>query len=208
MNTTATLIPRGPFANLHVLERNSGVTIRGREGLGMATLHVRQRQHATLRSRIREHFGINLPNGPVRIRKDLLAIAGVAPGVWLATLEHGGHSLAGRLRHALGEAASVCDQSDSYAVVRLYGPRVTHVLCSLVPLDLHESTFPVDAVASTWAAHAPIRLWRIENDAEGSPAFDLAVVRSYALSFQNALAEALAESSGPVRASERSHVRR
>jgi sarcosine oxidase subunit gamma len=55
----------------------------------------------------------------------------------------------------------------------------------LLPIDLHPSVFPDGSAASTLAAHIPLIVWRLDQ-----ATFELAVFRSYAASFMQALSEA------------------
>lgn len=85
------------------------------------------------------------------------------------------------------------DQGDGYAVLHLAGPRVRDTLCKLVPVDMHPRTFKIGDVAVTVAAHIGATLRRLEDHADGSPVFEIAVFRSLATSFWQALSESAAE---------------
>jgi len=161
------------------------------DGLGIATVLVRKGMAGALASRIRERFGLDLPMGPRRVGADDMAFLGTGPGVWLATRENGGNALASYLRDAIGEFASVVDQSDGLVVIRLSGAKVRDALCKLVAIDVDARAFAVGDVAVTSTAHIGATLWRLDDQPGGSACFALAVPGSFTASFREHLAEAL-----------------
>ena len=188
------LVPRAPFADLPVVPAaRRGVTVSDRDGLGLATVLARKGQSDALIQRVHERFRIELPRGPRRATARDIALAGTGPGAWLASCEQGGNAFAVSLREAIGDLASVSDQSDGYAVLRLSGPRVRDTLCKLVPVDVHPRAFKVGDVAVTVAAHIGATLWRLEDDTPDSSVFEIAIFRSFATSFWRALSESAAE---------------
>jgi sarcosine oxidase subunit gamma len=175
------------FAGILGSPAGSGLTVREREGLSIASLSVRRGQRAALRDRVAAHLGIALPEDARRVTAGPIAAAGTGPGTWLLTREQGGNPFIGTLQSVLGNTASVVDQSDAYAVLRLSGPGLRETLSKLVPLDLHARAFRVGDVAATLAAQIGALLWRLEDDADGQPTFELGVARSMAASFWHAL---------------------
>ena len=97
------------------------------------------------------------------------------------------------MTEAIGDAAAIADQSDGYYVLRLIGPRVQDVLSKLAPLDFHPRAFKVGDVAGTVTAHIGATVWRREDLPDRSGMFEIAVFRSFAASFLDALAENAAE---------------
>jgi sarcosine oxidase subunit gamma len=169
-----------------------GLTIREREGPGIANLLVRKGQAAALASRLQERFGIGLPEGPRRAAAGPMAVLGTGPGAWLAISDEGGNAFAASLRDAVGDLASVVDQSDGLVIVALSGAKVRDLLCRLVAVDLDDRAFKVGDVAVTPAAHIGATLWRLDDLPAGSAVFELAVHRSFAASFTDHLLEAAA----------------
>src|SRR5689334_16610989 len=159
-------------------ERQS-VCIVEREGHAIAALLVRKGQRLALAQRLREHFRIELPEGPHRTAVGDLSLIGVGPDAWLATCERGTNLFALSLAQVIGDLASVCDQSDGYVLLRLSGPQVREVLCRLIPIDVHERAFEVGRVAATVAGHIGVTVWRLEDGADGSAVFELIVFRSF-----------------------------
>jgi methylglutamate dehydrogenase subunit D len=188
------LTARAPFTGLPTLPTTAaGVVVRDCDGLGLATVLVRKGKSEALALRVRERFGIELPQGPRRTNAGGIAFAAIGPGAWLATSQGGGGAFAKSLEESLGDLASISDQSDGYAVLNLSGPKLRQALCKLVSIDLHPRAFQAGDVAATVSAHIGATLWRLEDGADGSAVFEIAVFRSLAESFWGALSESAAE---------------
>jgi sarcosine oxidase subunit gamma len=185
--TDVAITAQAAFAGILVASAGDGFVATERDGLGIASLSVRRGQRAALQDRMAAHFGLVLPESPRRIVAGALAAAGTGPGTWLLTSETGSSALIPALRSAVGDTASVADQSDAYAMLRLSGPRLRETLATLMPLDLHPRAFRVGDVAATLAAQIGALLWRLEDGAQGEPTFELAVPRSLASSLWHAL---------------------
>lgn len=188
------LRPRAAFADRSSRKSDGqGIRVTEREDIGIATVLARKGQHAALKKRVLDRFGIELPAGPRRAHAGDVSLIGTGPGAWLAIADGRANTFAASLRDATLELASMSDQSDGYAVLRLEGPKVREVLGKLVFIDLHDQTFDVGQAASTAASHIGAILWRLEDASDGSPVFEIAVYRSYAESFWHALCECAAE---------------
>lgn len=118
---------------------------------------------------------------------------GLGPESWLASCEFAGNEFAVSLQESIGAPASISDQSDGYAVLRLSGSKVREMLAKLIPIDVHPRAFRPGDVASTVASHMGVTLWRLHDAADGSPVFEMAVFRSFAAAFWHALSESAAE---------------
>jgi methylglutamate dehydrogenase subunit D len=189
-----TLTPLSAFTDVpYAATSAAGLVVAARDGLGIATVRPRKGQIAALAQFTRARFGIDLPAGPKRAAVGGIAFAGIGPAAWLVTCEQGGNAFAASLEEALGDSASVTDQSDGYAVLLMTGPKLRDVLVKILPIDLHPRAFKQDAVAATVAAHMGVTLWRLGDAADGSPVFELAVFRSFARSFWHALSSHAAE---------------
>jgi heterotetrameric sarcosine oxidase gamma subunit len=170
-----------------------GVIANERDGLGIATVIVGRGQVAALTQRVRERFGIVLPHGPYRAAAGGVAFAGTGPETWLGTQEQGGNKFAASLKVEIGSTASVSDQSDGYAILRLTGPKLRDTLARIIPIDVDLRAFKPGDVAATVASHMEATLWRIEDAPDGAPVFEIAVFRSLAGSFWHSLSESAAE---------------
>lgn len=190
MSTPFVLAPRSAFTGLRL--ENDAVLVVERDGTGLATVQARKGGRAALRKAVAEKFGLDLPPGATRAAGAGIAFAGTAPATWLASKEGGGNAFAASLRQALGDCASVADQSDALGILRLSGPRVRDLLARLLPVDVHGRAFKAGDVASTVSGFVGVTAWRLEDDGEGMPVFDVALSRSFAGSFTRVLEEAVA----------------
>jgi sarcosine oxidase subunit gamma len=188
------LTARAPFTDLAFSSaRAAGVCVVDRDGVGLATLLVRKGQLTALMQRVRERYGIELPCGPRRSAADDVAFVCTGPGAWLATRDARANAFASSLKEAVGDAASVADQSSGYAMLRMTGPNLRQTLAKMLPIDLHPRAFAPGDVASTTASHVGATLWRLADAADGSPVFEIAVFRSLAASFWHTLTVSAAE---------------
>lgn len=191
------LEPRGAFADLQLGNVMHGdITVSARDTLGLCTLLARKGKTERLASRLRECFGIELPRGARRSVGGEIALVGTAPETWWAIREQADHAFAASLRATVGDLASVVDQSDGYAVLRLSGARVANMLGELVSIDLHPRVFNIGHVATTVIAHIGVTLWRLTDDARGHPVFEIVMFRSLARSFWHLLANSAGERRG------------
>ena len=83
---------------------------------------------------------------------------------------------------ALGSAAYVTDQSDSWAMLRMSGTGVRVALERICPLDLDDQAFPEGRVARTAMEHLSVIILR-----DGADSFLLMSPRSSARSFRHAV---------------------
>ena len=83
---------------------------------------------------------------------------------------------------ALGPAAYITDQSDSWAMLRLAGAGVRAALERICPLDLDDRAFPQGRVARTAMEHLAVIVLR-----DGADSFLLMSPRSSARSFRHAV---------------------
>jgi sarcosine oxidase subunit gamma len=201
MSDSSAFAPRLPVsaASMALVDDAAGVTAEVRDGFGLATVLARKGASEVLSRRVHERFGLELPAGPRRTSVAEIAFAGTGLGAWLAMDERGGNEFAAKLARDLEGAASVSDQSDGYMLIRLSGPRAREALAKLLPIDLHPRAFKVGDVASTVAAHIGATLWRLADDRQSAPVFEVIMFRSLARSFWHALAEASAEFGFAVR---------
>ncbi len=186
--------PRSAFAGLAAASAaGRGVLVSDRDGLGLATVLARKAQLGALAARVREHYGMDLPDGPRRAAAGETAFVGTGPGAWLATCERGANAFAASLAQVLGATASVSDQSDGLAILRLTGPNVRDVLAKLVAIDVHPQAFRPGDAAGTTLSHMGVTLWRLEDGGDGAAVFELAIFRSLAGSLWHALDASAAE---------------
>ncbi|UPJ67267.1 sarcosine oxidase subunit gamma family protein [Bradyrhizobium sp. 191] len=171
---------------------NPGVTVSIRDDLGCATIMVRRGADEQLKQRVKTAYGIDLVPGPRRTASGNVAFLGVGPVTWLATQDDGGNGFSVSFKQAVGDAASVTDQTDGYVIHRVSGPRVRQALARGFPIDLHNRAFAPGAVAVTAVSHLGAIIWRLDDLEDGTPVFEIAVFRSLVDSFRRWLDDSLA----------------
>ena len=174
----------------HGAVRPAGVAVCERNDLALATVMARRGAGTALAAKVRETFGIELPASPRRAAVGSMAFVWAGPGQWLATSEgEAGHRFEARLRAALAGLASVADQSDGRAVLRIAGPRARATFAKGLPVDLDSSVMQPGAAIVSAIAHIGVHLWQLD----AAPTYECAVARSYTLSFWRWLESSAAE---------------
>lgn len=112
------------------------------------------------------------------VKSGLDSIEGVqvrdcAPGEWLVVSTTLGAVV---VENALAEiaGASVIDQSDGRALLRIHGPNVRKILAKCVAVDLHSDALPIGTSANMLCCHVAVNLART-----GADTFEIVVVRSF-----------------------------
>ncbi|WP_298289472.1 sarcosine oxidase subunit gamma [Novosphingobium sp.] len=157
---------------------DDAVTLEMQSGFGLAT--VMARKSAT------DADLAALPDipfaAPGRCTGDTgLTTISIGPRAWLAFAGSGESQFAADLANALAGNASVSDQSGGYVIFKIGGAKARKLLQRGVPIDLHPAAFPQGSAATTVIAHIGVVLWQGDAD----DAFNLAVFRSYAASFEH-----------------------
>lgn len=165
-----------------------GISIELLENLGLATLiaspsfELSQKLESVL-------------SGPLPDRSQIVSGGShdaiwSGPGQWL--LRAKSRNDFATLLSELSEHASISEQSDGRAILRLSGPKVRDVLAKGVMIDLHPAAFTIGAAAVTSIAHIGVHFWRLPDSADGA-VFEFAIPRSMAGSFWSWLAASAAE---------------
>jgi methylglutamate dehydrogenase subunit D len=204
------LSPRSGLEHLLVPGRHGaqtdkpGVAVALRTDLALALVMARSGKTEDLRRRMQDRFGLTLPmaaQGPERgsnLNHDRLSLIWAGPGRWLAaTSRQPATALEATLRDALSGLASVTNQTDGRCVFHISGPDARDVLAKGMPIDIDPRVFGPGDAALTLAGHINVHFWQIDL----SPAYELAVPRSFAVSFCEWLFAASAKyglSVGPV----------
>lgn len=179
-----------PIPGHHGADAAAGVTLTPRNDLALATVIARRGQHDRLAQRVRDTFGLDLPATPRRAEAGPTAFVWSGAGEWLACAEGiEPATFEGRLRSELAGLASVSNQSDGRTIVRVSGPRARDMLAKGVMVDLHPRAFGPGDVAVTSIAYIGAHLWQLD----AAPTYELAVYRSFGVSFWRWLIETGAE---------------
>jgi methylglutamate dehydrogenase subunit D len=171
----------------------AGVSARERTNVAVASIAARKGQAAALTNKIKARTGIELPATPRMAIADHLSFAWTAPGQWLAMADgEDGAAFADDLARDLAGLAAVTDQSDGRTILRATGSHVRNMLAKGCMLDLHDSVFKVGDTAITPIALLTAQITR-HPDQGGLPVFELAVMRSFAVSFWHWIETSAAE---------------
>ena len=190
------LAPRFPLTGVAVPGRYGkatgapGVRLSERTNVGLATVAVRKGKAGELAAAVRKHYGSDLPSNSAFASVGGVIFIGTAPGQWLAvsdTLANG--ALADDLLAKLAGLASITDQSDGRAVVRVSGPAARDTLGKGLPIDLHPSVFRPGVAATSTISHMGAQVWQVDD----APTYDIAVFRGFAGSFWGWLTASAAE---------------
>lgn len=181
---------RSAFSVLKPVQ-TAAFSVAVRDDLNIVSIAQAKGKAAAVRAAIREAYGLELPETPLRVEGSGVAAIWHGDGQWLmiAARGAGDRDFEAELKERLAGIAAVTDQSDGLAVVRVSGTRVRDVLAKSIPIDLHPPAFASNGVAISHASHIGIVLWQIDT----APSFEIAVFRSYADSFARGLMHAAAE---------------
>ena len=167
------------FDHLCAAGTGEGVIAIERPGLGVATIMVRRGKSSEIAPAIKQHWDIDLVDGPVKSGIGRTSFIGTGNGRWLAVLETPPANFIAELQTRLKDVASVIDQSHAFGVLRLSGPGLLSTLEKGVQIDLAPDIFKVGCAAVTNIAHLGVNLWKVDD----APIFDFAIPRSLAGSF-------------------------
>ena len=192
----SSLTPRSALQNLALPGRSGthsgppGIILSERKGLALATVLARKGQASALVQRVREMYSVVLPTIPQRAASGNVAFVWSGPDHWLAVAEaESGREFENALRQVFSDMASVSDQSDGRAVIRVSGARARDLLAKGIPLDLHPREFKPGSAALTIAGHIGVQIWQLDN----APTYEIAMFRGFAESFWRWLVDAAAE---------------
>lgn len=167
-----------------------GVIVTERTGLGLATVAARKGKEDALKSAVRDVYKAELPDKPAVVQGAAVSFIGQGPGQWLAISEAlAKGALASDLASRLGGLASISDQSDARAVIRVSGPRARDVLAKGLPIDLDPRAFPLGSAATSVISLMGVQVWQVDD----TRSYDIAVFCSLAASFWRWLTASAAE---------------
>ena len=168
----------------------AGVTLGERTDFGLATVMVRKGRQGDLAAAAEQAYGVALPARSRLAAGPRAGFIGTGPGQWLVvseSLRNG--ELARDLAANFRGLASISDQSDGRAVVRISGPKARDVLAKGLPIDLDPRTFKVGDAATSLVSYIGVQLWQVDE----TPTYDIAVFRGFAESFWGWLTASAAE---------------
>ncbi len=167
-----------------------GVTLVEAAGLSLVSAAVPNGGGDAFAAALAEGFGASRPSTGESVPGDRLGarILGMQPDQMFILFEAPDPDRAAEaVSSALGPAAYVTDQSDSWAMLRIEGRGVRAALERICMLDLDDAAFPQGRVARTVMEHLAVIILR-----DGADSFLLMTPRSSARSFLHAVELSLA----------------
>ena len=168
----------------------TGLSMAELTGFDLVQVMARRGQWAAVGEACAGALGKAPPATPQAVRAQGAVLIWSGPDQFLV-LAPRGDAIEG-MRGALAGSASLSEQSDGRALIRISGPRARDMLAKVSSLDLHPAVFPVAAAAATSIDHTPVNLWR-GDDADGGPVFFMLVFATFAESLWRTLLDSGAE---------------
>ena len=139
-------------------------------------------------------FGVSPPAGPQAVTAGRSILIWSGPDQFLALSNQSkNESVFAAARQSFAGLASLSDQSDGRALIRIAGPDSRTMLAKLVSLDLHPQAFASGSAAATSIDHTGVNFWRGDDAEDGGPTFYILVFSTFAESLWNTMLEAAAE---------------
>lgn len=177
----AAVTPLGGHVSTH-----DGAELAEISGLSLISLAITAGKETAFEKAVKKAWKIAVPPPGMSAFAGDVRLTWTAPAQYhLLMPETGGGMLAATLEKTAG-AAWCTDQSDSYCMLRLSGPRAREALERICPLDLHPGSFAVDAAARTVMEHLGVLMIREKADR-----YLLLSARSSARSFLHAVETSL-----------------
>jgi sarcosine oxidase subunit gamma len=158
-------------------------------GRQLAIIEARKGGETQFAEQFRAQFGMSPPVGPRWVSSSRIKLLGLGPSRWLAVAPCVRTGIDEALERAVAGCASLIDQTDGLALLRIGGPRTRDVFAKGLPIDLDDRSFAIGDGAISVIAHISVAIWRLDD----APTFEVAIPRSYAAAFALWLQESAAE---------------
>lgn len=156
--------------------QQGGVHLKEQKLLGHLILRMNADNAAQL-AVVEQVLGVALPVQPLSsAEQGEYVIRWMSPDEWLITVPGAeAFDIETRFREAMAGHYMLVNNSGGATVLRLSGDRVVDLLKKSIPVDLHDSEFPVGKVVSTVFAKAGATVRRVADNE-----FELVIRRSFA----------------------------
>lgn len=122
-------------------ETYNGVSIREVTDLALASLSLKRGQEQTARSKAEAFLGAALPGPGGHVAGKPFSATWMAPDQWFVSASLPEHELlAGVLKQAVGDSASVTEQTDAWCCFVVDGPRCPDLFEKLTSIDVRAMT--------------------------------------------------------------------
>ena len=171
---------QGPLDHLGLATRetptpNAGVQLSALPNRNI--IELRGNYDTEFASAVNQFTGLTLPSrSPETTANDKITVFWMGPDRWWIVSAPPDTVSAGELRQSLAAfSAAVFEVGDSFASVRLAGPRARDVLAKGCTIDLHPSAFGGGQIVQTNLAKAQVAMYQ-----DGENEFEIFVRRSFA----------------------------
>jgi sarcosine oxidase subunit gamma len=177
-----TLAARSPLGGVEL--EFDGVALREVTGMAIISIATPLGNDEALAKAVRSAYGIACPavGHSVASKAGKARILGLAQDQMFLIFDDPGGDPLPAVSDKFADKAYLTDQSDSWAMIRITGPKARTALERICPLDLHPSAFPEGRVARTVMEHLGVIILH-----EAPDTFLLMSARSYAGSFLHAV---------------------
>lgn len=171
----------------------AGIRMTELTGFALTQVQARRGRWADVEAAAQGLFDVAAPAMPSAATGPKATLIWSGPQQFLVLVADGyGTEGLERLTEAFAGSASLSNQSDGRALIRIAGPRARDLLAKVCSVDLHPKVFPIGGAAATSIDHTGVNLWR-SADEEGSAVFDLLVFSTFAISLWHTLLDHAAE---------------
>lgn len=188
-----TPLSRVRFARRHgVQEGGAGLSMSERIDFELVQVMARRGLWSAVDQTCKDAYGKPAPARPLAVEADGALLVWSGPDQFLVLSPRGNVPAIDGARAAFGGVASLSEQSDGRALIRIAGTHARDMLAKVCSLDLHPAIFPAGAAAATSIDHTSVNLWRGE-DIGGEAVFCLLVFVTFAESLWHTFLDSGAE---------------
>lgn len=169
-------------------EGDAGISLCEVTDFSLLLAMARRGKGAALNQALKTRFGTATAGKPKAVTADEATLVWTAPDQYFVLTPDRGSSLLEQIEEALSDSASVSEQSDSRAWIRISGKRSRDALAKMIAIDLHPSVFRNGDAAATPMSHIPVHLWRSQGDV-----FNILVPSGFAVALWRSILDHSAE---------------
>ena len=163
-----------------------GIRLRERPELALVSLALPRGRETEAKQAVVSTYGVDPPGPGQSATNGTHRLVWMGPDQMMLVFADDTPLAEPDVRTALGDACYTTCQTDGWVVLSISGTGVRDALARLCPIDMHDSVFPVGAVARTVMEHMGAMVLR-----DGSESFLLFSASSSAMSFLHAVEESI-----------------
>ena len=187
-----TLTAQSPLGGCNVLA--DGASLTEITNLSIVSVAPLNGSETAFQTAITKFFNASKPSATMafeRTGKCFCMIMPTARNQWFLCFDDDGthpvDAANGLIGKSLSKQLAMTDQSDSWAVLALSGPRTRQTLERICPIDCGAAAMPVGSTARTMMEHLGVIITRRPDTGDGDACFWLFSARSSAASFLHAI---------------------